>query len=140
MRLLATRSPLPGTRRSASSAADRSGPFRRACTEWADLQVPRIRLPDGSSPGGWQTFDRYERRSYELDRLIGQLFLAGVSGRNLERVSAELGGKRVARSTVSRVSQAFEEEQQAINEAPLPAEVATCSWTGRTTRSAPSSG
>jgi hypothetical protein len=35
------------------------------------------------------THDRYERRTYEPDRLIGQLFLAGVSGRNLERVSAE---------------------------------------------------
>jgi transposase-like protein len=61
-----------------------------------DVEVPRVRMPDGSSPGGWQTFDRYERRTYELDRLIGQLFLAGVSGRNLERVSAELWGKRVA--------------------------------------------
>ena len=23
-----------------------------------DLRVPRVRMPDGSSPGGWQTFDR----------------------------------------------------------------------------------
>ena len=88
-----------------------------------DLQVPRIRMPDGSSPGGWQTFDRYERRTYELDRLIGQLFLAGVSGRNLERVSAELWGKKVSRSTVSRATEAFEDEQRAINEAPVPPEV-----------------
>jgi len=88
-----------------------------------DVEVPRIRMPDGSSPGGWATFDRYERRTYELDRLIGQLFLAGVSGRNLERVSAELWGKKVSRSTVSRATEAFEEEQRAINEAPVPAEV-----------------
>ncbi len=82
-----------------------------------DLQVPRIRMPGGSSPGGWATFDRYERRTYELDRLIRQLFLAGVSGRNLERVSAELWGKKVSRSTVSRATEAFEDEQRAINEA-----------------------
>jgi transposase-like protein len=88
-----------------------------------DLRVPRVRMPDGSSPGGWQTFDRYERRTYELDRLIGQLFLLGVSGRNLERVSAELWGKKVSRSTVSRATQAFEQEQRAINEASVPAEV-----------------
>jgi len=88
-----------------------------------DVEVPRIRMPDGSSPGGWATFDRYERRTYELDRLIGQLFLAGVSGRNLERVSAELWGKKVSRSTVSRATEAFEDEQRAINEAPVPAEV-----------------
>jgi len=88
-----------------------------------DLRVPRVRMPDGSSPGGWATFDRYERRTYELDRLIGQLFLAGVSGRNLERVSAELWGKKVSRSTVSRASHAFEDEQRAINGAPLPSEV-----------------
>ena len=77
-------------------------------------------MPDGSSPGGWATFDRYERRTYELDRLIGQLFLAGVSGRNLERVSAELWRKKVSRQIVSRASQAFSEEQRAINEAPVP--------------------
>jgi putative transposase len=77
-------------------------------------------MPDGSSPERWQTFDRYERRTYELDRLIGQLFLAGVSGRNLERVSAELWGKKVSRSTVSRATEAFEEEQRQINEAPVP--------------------
>lgn len=62
--------------------------------------------------------NRYERRTYELDRLIGQLFLAGVSGRNLERVSAELWGKRVSRAT-----EAFEDEQRQINEAAVPAEV-----------------
>lgn len=41
-----------------------------------DLQVPRVRMPD-ASPGRWQMFDRHERRTYELDRLIGQLFLVG---------------------------------------------------------------
>ncbi len=51
-------------------------------------------MPDGSSPGGWATFDRYERRTYEL-----------------ERVSAELWEKKVSRQTVSRASQAFSEEQ-----------------------------
>lgn len=88
-----------------------------------DVEVPRVRMPDGSSPGGWQTFDRYERRTYELDRLIGQLFLSGVSARNLERVSKDLWGKRVGRSTVSRVNEAFEQEQQAINSAPVPGEI-----------------
>jgi transposase-like protein len=88
-----------------------------------DLDVPRVRMPDGSSPGGWQTFDRYERRTYELDRLIGQLFLLGVSSRNLERLSADLWGKKLSRSTVARTTEVFESEQQAINEAPVPAQV-----------------
>jgi transposase-like protein len=113
--------------RSAGRRAHRNGTYTRdlqtSIGPIEDLRVPRIRMPDGSSPGGWQTFDRYERRTYELDRLIGQLFLAGVSGRNLERVSAELWGKKVSRSTVSRATEAFEEEQRAINEAPVPAEV-----------------
>jgi len=113
--------------RSAGRRAHRNGTYTRDLRTThgsiEDLQVPRVRMPDGSSPGGWQTFDRYERRTYELDRLIGQLFLAGVSGRNLERVSAELWGKKVSRSTVSRVAEAFEDEQRAINEAPVPAEV-----------------
>lgn len=88
-----------------------------------DVEVPRVRMPDGTSPGGWQTFDRYERRTFELDRLIGQLFLHGVSARNLERISNDLWGKKVSRSTVSRVNEAFEDEQQAINQASVPAEV-----------------
>jgi transposase-like protein len=113
--------------RSASRRAHRNGTYTRDLQTTLgpieDLQVPRVRMPDGSSPGGWATFDRYERRTYELDRLIGQLFLAGVSGRNLERVSAELWGKKVSRSTVSRATEAFSDEQRAINEAPVPAEV-----------------
>jgi putative transposase len=88
-----------------------------------DIEVPRVRLPDGSSPGGWQTFDRYERRTYELDRVIGQLFLNGVSTRNLERLSNDLWGKKIGRGTVSRVAESFADEAKAINEAKLPAEV-----------------
>jgi transposase-like protein len=113
--------------RTAERRAHRNGTYTRdlgtTLGPIEDVEVPRVRMPDGSSPGGWQTFDRYERRTYELDRLIGQLFLAGVSGRNLERFSAELWGKKVSRQTVSRATEAFEEEQRAINEAPVPAEV-----------------
>jgi transposase-like protein len=113
--------------RTAERRAHRNGTYTRDLATTLgpieDVEVPRVRMPDGSSPGGWQTFDRYERRTYELDRLIGQLFLAGVSGRNLERVSAELWGKKVSRSTVSRATEAFEDEQRAINEASVPAEV-----------------
>jgi putative transposase len=87
-----------------------------------DLEVPRVVMPDGTSPGEWQTIDRYERRTYELDRLIGQLFLSGVSARNLERVSKDLWGKSVSRSTVSRVTETFEDEHKAINETPVPSE------------------
>ena len=113
--------------RTAERRAHRNGSYTRdlqtTMGQIEDLRVPRVRMPDGSSPGGWATFDRYERRTYELDRLIGQLFLAGVSGRNLERVSAELWGKKVSRSTVSRATEVFEDEQRAINEAPVPSEV-----------------
>ena len=113
--------------RTAERRAHRNGTYTRdlgtTLGPIEDVEVPRVRMPDGSSPGGWQTFDRYERRTYELDRLIGQLFLAGVSGRNLEWVSAELWGKKVSRSTVSRATEVFSDEQRAINEAPVPAEV-----------------
>jgi putative transposase len=85
--------------------------------------VPRVVMPDGTSPGEWQTFDRYERRTYELDRLIGQLFLYGCSARNVERVSKDLWGKKVGKTTVSRVTETFEDEGKAINEAPLTSEI-----------------
>src|SRR6266498_966171 len=83
--------------RTAERRAHRNGTYTRdlqtTMGQIEDLRVPRVRMPDGSSPGGWATFDRYERRTYELDRLIGQLFLAGVSGRNLERAAAVLGDR-----------------------------------------------
>ena len=88
-----------------------------------DLEVPRVVMPDGTSPGEWQTFDRYERRTYELDRLIGQLFLYGCSARNVERVSKDLWGRKVGRSTTSRVTESFEDEAKGINEAEIPTEI-----------------
>ncbi|MGH2748066.1 MAG: IS256 family transposase [Actinomycetota bacterium] len=105
----------------------RNGTYTRDLhTTWGpieDLEVPRVVMPDGSSPGEWQTFDRYERRTYELDRLIGQLFLYGCSARNVERVSKDLWGKKVGRSTTSRVTESFEDEGKAINEGEIPAQI-----------------
>jgi hypothetical protein len=67
--------------RSADRRAYRNGSYTRDLHTTLgpidDVEVPRVRMPDGTSPGGWQTFDRYERRTYELDR-IGQPFLYAV--------------------------------------------------------------
>lgn len=98
-------------------------------------------LTHGDDARHLEVFDRYERRTYELDRLIDQLFLYGCSARNVERVSKDLWGKKVGRSTVSRVSETFEDEGKAINEAPVPGEIrAICTSTARPTRCPPSWG
>ena len=67
-----------------------------------DLEVPRIRCPDGSTGFSFQTFDRYQRRTIELDTAIGRLFIAGVSTRKLWR-QLQREGIPVARCTVERL-------------------------------------
>ena len=116
-----------GHERTAGRRAHRNGTYTRGPADdaGADRGPPGSSnpMPDCTSLGGWQTFDRYERRTYELDRLIGH----SVPCRRLgQEPGAGLGrgvGKKVSRSTVSRLTEAFEEEQREINEAPVLAEV-----------------
>ena len=69
--------------RSSDRRAYRNGTYSRdlqtTLEPIEDLRVPRVRMPDGSSPGGWQTFDRYERRTYERSTCRS---MEGPSGRS----------------------------------------------------------
>ncbi len=70
-----------------------------------DLPVPRARK-------GFRTklFKRYKRRQSELDEAIGEMFVKGVSTRQVGQVVKSLTGDRPSASTVSRVFQTLEGE------------------------------
>ena len=71
----------------------------------ADLPVPRARK-------GFHTklFKRYKRRQSELDEAIGEMFVKGVSTRQVGQVVKSLTGDQPSPSTVSRVFQTLEGE------------------------------
>lgn len=71
-----------------------------------DLAVPRPRTGQLET----EVFDRYKRRQNDIDRAIGQLFLAGVSSRVLGRITGELTGKQVSAGTVANINKALDEK------------------------------
>jgi putative transposase len=70
-----------------------------------NLPVPRARK-------GFHTklFKRYKRRQSELDEAIGEMFVKGVSTRQVGQVVKSLTGDQPSASTVSRVFQTLEGE------------------------------
>lgn len=72
-----------------------------------DLPVPRTR-------GGYHTqlFERYQRRRDELDQAIGQMFIKGLSTRQVGQVIETLTGSKPSPSTVSRVFHTLEAEYE----------------------------
>jgi putative transposase len=70
-----------------------------------DLPVPRTRQ-------GYHTqlFERYQRRRDELDQAIGEMFIKGLSTRQVGQVMETLTGSKPSASTVSRVFHSLEAE------------------------------
>ena len=65
-----------------------------------DVMVPRSR--EGGSPA--DVMGRYRRRSEEVDEMMVEAYVSGVSQRKMGDVTEALLGERVGRSTVSRVA------------------------------------
>jgi transposase-like protein len=78
------------------------------------LEVPRTRR-------GYKTqlFDRYARRTQEVDSTISEMFIKGVSTRAVGEVWEALTGSAPSASTVSRVFHTLEGEYQAWKSRPL---------------------
>lgn len=79
------------------------------------LAIPRTR-------GGFQTqlFEKYQRRQIELDLLIGDMFIQGVSQARVGTILETLNGVKPSASTVSRVFHTLEEEYQTWRTRDLP--------------------
>ena len=80
-----------------------------------DLPVPRTR-------GGFHTqlFERYQRRMTEVDELMRDMFIGGVSQQAVSAVVEQLTGSAPSPSTVSRVFHTLEEEFAAWQQRQLP--------------------
>jgi putative transposase len=72
-----------------------------------NLPVPRTR-------GGYQTqvFERYHRRRTDLDQMIGEMFIGGVSMTRVGEMVETLTGTKPSASTVSRVFHTLESEYE----------------------------
>jgi transposase-like protein len=80
-----------------------------------DVTVPRTR----ASGSACDVLGRYQRRAPEVDDLIAEAYVQGVSTRKMGAVTEALLGERVGRTTVSRVSKRLEDEVEALRTAPI---------------------
>jgi putative transposase len=72
-----------------------------------DLKVPRLRR----SKKGYKVIKRYQRRMEEVDKMILEMFLAGVSTRRVKEVLEPVLGREVVSSgLVSKISKALDKE------------------------------
>jgi putative transposase len=78
------------------------------------LRIPRTR-------GGYQSkiLPRYQRRQDEVNRLIRDMFLAGVSTRRVGEVLATVNGEKVSAQTVSRITKSLDNQVYIFQNRPL---------------------
>ena len=62
---------------------------------------------------------RYQRRTEEVDAMMVEAYVSGVSQRKMGDVTEALLGERVGRSTVSRVAKRLDEAVEALRSAPI---------------------
>ena len=79
------------------------------------IRVPRAR--GGSLERS--VFSRYHRRQAQVDQVIREVFLAGVSTRRVGETLAALLGEPVSAQTVSRVARSLDREVERFHEMPL---------------------
>ncbi len=110
--------------RQAQRVDSRNGTYlRRLITSMGaiDLKVPRSR--EGGSAGG-AVFERYKRRSAEVDDTMVAAYVHGASTRDIGQITEALMGEHVSRSTVSRAAKTLgtrvEELRKAPIEGPIP--------------------
>ena len=75
-----------------------------------EVAVPRSR--EQGSPV--DVMGRYRRRSEELDDMILEAYVGGVSQRKMGDVTEALLGERVGRSTVSRVAKRLDDAVESL--------------------------
>ena len=86
----------------------RNGTYlRRLLTSLGQIEVAMPRSRDNGSPA--DVIGRYQRRSPELDKMMVEAYVSGVSQRKMGDVTEALMGERVGRSTVSRVAKRLDE-------------------------------
>ena len=96
----------------------RNGAYlRRLLTSLGQIEVAMPRSRDNGSPA--DVIGRYQRRSPELDEMMVEAYVSGVSQRKMGDVTEALMGERVGRSTVSRVAKRLDEAVEGLRRAPI---------------------
>jgi transposase-like protein len=96
----------------------RNGTYlRRLLTSLGQIDVTVPRSRDQGSPA--EVIGRYQRRSSEIDEMMVEAYVSGVSQRKMADVTEALMGERVGRSTVSRVAKRLDGSVQELRNAPI---------------------
>ena len=96
----------------------RNGTYlRRLLTSLGQIDVAVPRSREQGSPAG--VIGRYQRRTAELDEMMVEAYVSGVSQRKMGDVTQALMGERVGRSTVSRVAKRLDEAVEDLKSAPI---------------------
>jgi len=96
----------------------RNGAYdRRIVTTTGEVGVRVGRTRAGG--GATEPLGRYRRRRPEIDDAITETYVRGASTRDIAPITQVLLGKRVSRSTVSRVTHRLEDEVEALRKAPI---------------------
>jgi len=83
------------------------------------IRVPRCRMGGSES----QVFTRYQRRQAQVNALIREVFLAGVSTRRVGETLQAMLGEPVSAQTVSRVARSLDREVERFHREPLADDV-----------------
>jgi len=83
------------------------------------IRVPRAR----DRVGKRSVFSRYQRRQAQVNQVIRETFLAGVSTRRVGETLEALLGERVSAQTVSRVARSLDREVARFHRAPIEDDV-----------------
>ena len=96
----------------------RNGTYlRRLLTSMGQIEVAMPRSREGGSPA--DVLGRHQRRSPELDEMMVEAYVSGVSSRKMGDVTEALMGERVGRSTVSRVAKRLDEAVEELRTRPI---------------------
>ena len=104
--------------RVASRRDRRNGTYlRRVLTSLGQLEVTVPRSRENGAPV--EVLGRYRRRTDEVDDMITEAYVRGVSQRGMGDVTEALMGERVSRSTVSRTARKLDAAVTALREQPI---------------------
>ena len=101
----------------------RNGSYlRQMLTSLGHIEVSVPRTRNGGN-GSSDVLGRYKRRTEDMDALICESYVRGVSTRDMSELMEVLCGKTVGKSTVSRVTKVLEEHVSELATAPIADEM-----------------
>jgi transposase-like protein len=72
--------------------------------------IKSLRVPRARERHDCRILPRYQRRQDEINEMVRNMFLAGVSTRRVGEILAKIGGEKISAQTVSRIAQSLDAE------------------------------